>query len=297
MKVFTDIYNILDQELVKANFDLTDDPFAADYCIYFSTFRYDTDPKRAIMIQVEPPLDPHRLKLYREFDRFHSVFTYDPKADNEFPITDDPIVFPYAPRGELQLKRESTTLGNRLVYFAGNKDFYKQIPNACGNVNLYPMREAVVERLIKYHHNVYAVGYGWSKRTMADGDWERAKVHEIDEVGADFVLCADNSDYPNYVSEKIHNGFQSDRVVIYLGNSKIVDMVPEDAFINANNYFNKQTYTFDHATLRAVIQNISQTQYDEIIVSARKWREESGLDKRHLEARTRLTERVMERLP
>lgn len=296
MKVFVDIYSVLDPELLKANVELTDDPFSADMCIYFSTFRYETDSKKAVMIQVEPPLDPHRLQFYRESDRFHTVFTFNPTKPNEFAVTDDVAAFPYGHRCELQITRSSTTLGNRLVYFAGNRNFYNNIPNCCGNINLYPMREAIVERLIRHHGQVYAVGSGWSKTTKPEGDWERGKVKEIDEVNPDFVLCIDNSDFPNYISEKIHNGFQSDRAVIYLGNSKVESFIPEDAFINANRYFNRKMYTFNHIALRELIQNMSQQTYDAIIHAARKWRSASRLDERYAEARTRLTKRVLSRI-
>jgi hypothetical protein len=96
----------------------------------------------------------------------------------------------------------------------------------------------------------------------------------------------------NYITEKIHHGFQSDLVVLYLGNPKINEYVPKDAFINLNDYYNESTYRVDVAAVVERIRTIKQDEYDSILHAARAWRK-SGLEERHQAGRLRLTQLVL----
>ena len=105
----------------------------------------------------------------------------------------------------------------------------------------YGLRNEICNYLKENYPETTIVGKGWDKETKTpEVDWHQQKMKDINDCNADFVLCLENSMMKNYITEKIHDGFSSDRVVLYLGNPDIEDYVPSNCFINLNDYFNKE---------------------------------------------------------
>jgi len=313
LKVHLSLYPILNQDMLKANgCVLVEDPTQADFVIYFSTEQYEdqVDRSSAMMIQVEPPLSSYRRMAYsRDFlDTFHSVFTFNPDvaAKNQFPITKNPMVFPYYPRSSLRVTRDYSDIQKaRKFYYAGDR--YQQIdsPSEHGNVNLYTVRKGLVEYLAqKTTLNNYITGPGWDNGndTRYCDDWRAEKLLEIERENCDFVLCLENSRYPNYISEKIHDGFNSDRVVLYLGEPSIDCRIPDNAFINLGvppfyKPLNSPAKCFINYNLVGdLLLNMTQSDYNSIINAARKFRDTFLTEEAYRKQQDILTEAVLKRM-
>ena len=317
--------SILDKEVLAARgFSLTEKAAHADYTIHFSTERYgvehharhgyqvpeDATPfprNKSVMIQVEPPLAAYRQLVYGTdfLKQFHTayVFNPDPNASNQFPVAQKPHLFPYYPAEKDRITREDTTLDIRKFYYAGSRYQQWGSPSAHGNVNLYPLRAQIVEHLMKEGHPFHVIGEGWAPRTSGGvEDWRALKMQEIEDNDVDFVFCLENSRYPNYVSEKIHDGFNSDRVVFYLGCPNIQDFVPANTFIDLSQppYYkevqNEQPYVFNFEGVLERIRNMTQTEYDEILGRARAFRDSTLTDDNYREQQVELTKHLAQRL-
>ena len=99
----------------------------------------------------------------------------------------------------------------------------------------------------------------------------------------------------DHVSEKFHDGFSSDRVVLYLGCSNISDHIPDDIYINLDKYFNKQTKEFDTQKIIDIISNMTQEEYDGYIERARSWRKKLPR-KDYVEQQDKITQIIINRI-
>jgi len=311
MKVFVDRYCVLDREMLENEFEVLwgsedEDPQLhqqAEFWIFFSTYRYPVSMSKTIMIQNEPPLADHRIWLYSIADEFHSWYCFNPVGD-QFPVTRNPLRFPYYPRMDHAVVREDLTIGERGVYYAGSRHGFENAPDAGGSINLYPVRSAVAQWFLENHNPSYIYGSGWPKDTksttpqdseFARKDWRVRKWDEIAEHDVDFVFCMENSMYPGYISEKLHDGFLTDRVAMYLGSPSVAEIVPEDCYIELSEYFDRLTKQVDAAGILKRITEMSQTEYEQIIGHAREVRKDSS-DENYREERKHLTAHVIERV-
>ena len=295
IKIDKETYGIINIDILKKEFDIVDSN-NVDFCISVNNILTDTDGAHILLV-MEPPLADYAKILYSISGFCHSVFIFNPHTDNEFPITTNPIVYPYPPFYiEKDIIRKDTTITNRHIYYAGQKgEFLINSRDEYDSINLYGLRSEICEYLKKNYPETTIVGKGWNKETKTpEIDWHFQKMIDISECKADFVLCLENSIMKNYLTEKIHDGFSSDRVVLYLGNPDIDKYVPEDCFINLNDLFNKETKEFDFELLLEIITNMSQNYYDDIIKNARKWRKtlRGGFEKE----RDRVTKLIIERI-
>ena len=300
MKLFIDQNCVLNREMLEEEFTLVDKWQAADRWLYFSTYRYKSPAKQSVIIQVEPPLADHRIMLYNSMDDFLAVFTFNPSsaARNQHPIATNYGVYPYYPRPELR-RVVSAGLRDRRVYYAGSRNSFIGTPDKCDSVNLYPVRAAIVEALQASDLPTTVYGSGWGAATGPawtggkGGDWQKTKQEEIAECKADFVLCLENSYFSNYISEKIHDGFASDRVVLYLGAPNISRYVPPGCFIDLQQFFDASTKKFNHVILRRALTEMTEKFYNEIRWRAREFCE--GLNEVAFLAEQRATtKRVIE---
>lgn len=247
------------------------------------------------MLYTEPPLGGEYSGVYKNAGSFRAFGSLvDIGGPRCFPFSLDPIAYPYAAQTYLDKRRADTTIRSRLVFYAGTRKGHpKGGDGDYGRVALYGVRNHVVEGLRELGAQVYAEGIGWGTSTRRGPRWQEVKGHRVEQVGADFHLCMENSQLPGYISEKIHHGFQSDRVVLYLGCSRIHEHVPADAFINLNTYFDPRTKAIRLEEVARLLREMTQEQYDRIIATAREWRRTDLLEERFAAERARVTAEVL----
>ena len=281
MKVWISPKINLNVGLIKKEFEVVKDYENAEYFICWAFIPREiiilNKLDKVLLLQYEPPLTSHRRWTYVNFDKFHTVLTYNPNPNNknEFPITDNPLYYPRAPGRNFDKIRKDTKLTDRRIYYSGMKvgHFYSNVPDNAGGIILKLVRDKIGERLLKEYPNSTVIGKGWPIDTkQIQGNWRLQKVSDVEECGADFCLCMENCMLDNYVSEKFHDGFSVDRVVLYLGEPSIEKRLPSNCFINLNPLFNKETKEFDFNKMIDIVKNMTQEEYDEIIKNGRAWR-------------------------
>jgi hypothetical protein len=281
--------------LASAGHEVVDHSELADVHIASASVPAKCNPQTIIMLYVEPPLGPGYSTVYRMANQFRAFGSFiDVGAARGFPLTLDPIVYPYGLHALKDKRRQDTTLRRRRVFYAGTRFGYpKGGDGDYGRVALYAVRNRVVDELRALGVDVFAEGNGWEQSSRHDPNWDEVKAERIEQVGADFHLCMENSRLPAYISEKIHHGFQSDRVVLYLGCSRIDEYVPRGAFINLNDLFDPATKNIRLREVAERLQSMSQEEYDRILGVARKWRETDMLKERLDAERKRVTAEVL----
>ncbi len=291
----------LNMKLLSAAFEIQEDsPVGADFAICAKTVPETVEPKRCILYQSEPPLSGHRRELYGSFARYHTVICFDPRGGNEFPFVpsdENPALYPYSPGLNLDRTRGSTAITQRGVFYAGRlHEAMAKVPDCYGSINLYGVRHNICRWLLEHYPQTTVLGQGWPETTKPHGrhvNFRRQKQIDIEQYGSDFVLCMENSMLPGYISEKIHDGFSSDRVTVYLGEPNIEEHVPTEAFVCINHLLDRETKEFDYQALAAIMREMTQSRYDAITAAARQWRK--SLVGKHQILRDRLTEFVIAR--
>lgn len=257
-----------------------------------------TDHNRTIMLYEEPPVVATHQNIYRHPEEFYATYTL--SGINNTPlVTLDPIAYPYAPDTHFDVIRSDAQLKTRGIFYRGGQ--YHKWPRCdyfdgldLGSQLLYGTRVHLVEGLTasgKFPMDV--AGYNWGRSTYDLKTWVQIKRMETAETFADFHLCCENTRMRGYISEKIHHGFQSDLVVLYLGNPYIHEYVPEDAFINLNRYYCEETQEVDIAAVVDLLASMPPEEYRRRLDAARTWRRESRLNERNAAARERMTNEVI----
>lgn len=260
--------------------ELTDNPFEADFIIAQSTVRYPELLYKTIYIGCEAPRTDHRIACYKHFDDFHTVICHnpDPNKKNQFPMTLDDSAQFYPTRADPYdfITREDTTIRNRGVFYAGQINLFENQPDECGGINITPLRKTLGNYLLKEFPHSIIKGIGWFGQTTKPDDWRtNTKKNAILDSKCDFVLALENTIYPNYLYEKIWDGFSTDRVTLYLGDPRIEHHIPLNCFIDLRPYFNVTTKEFQLDKLRDRLLNMTQEEYNSILKNARIFRETS----------------------
>lgn len=287
-------HSIVDLALMRDYVNIVHPTASYDYMLTFSV--PGAPPRnRTVCPYMEPPIGQGYYDPYENPMQFHTVYGFNPQR-KQFPITEDAVVFPYAPHTDWDRKRKLHK-GRGIIYYAGNRVSPHQTePDRFSRHNLYGLRTRIVEDLMRRGAKVIAYGPGWPRgSTRTQGDFQANKAREIEACNADFVLCLENSSLRNYISEKLHNGFQSGRVVCYLGEPLIHKRIPEAAFINLNDLCNFKTKEFDHETLYLLLNDMTQAEYKNYAEAADDWRN-SGLDERRTTQSHRLTMHILKRI-
>lgn len=290
----------LNEKMIKESFEYVEHPDDADIIIAQSSINFNWDLNKVVYVAVEPPLADHRLKCYSLFNKFHTVITHNPDVleYNQFPFTisDEPQYYPSKPNPSVVpfLTREDTKIGNRGVFYAGMIGSYEDVPNSFSGINLTKVRRKIGEFLNKNSPNSKIIGIGWNNQKTKVGNWRVDKQKEIKESDCDFVLALENTMLPNYLYEKIWDGFASDRVVLYLGDPLVERHIPLNCFIDLRKYFNKVTGEFDCEEMFKKINEMTQTEYDSILKNSRKFRETAG--KNHSKLQNELTKFIIKRI-
>jgi hypothetical protein len=259
------------------NIQLVDNPVSADFIIAQSTFDYPKFFSKTIYIAVEPPRAWHRILMYGLFDNFHTVICHNPdkKCKNQFPFTpdDSPQYFPTKADPFKFNTRTDTKLRNRGVFYAGMVNVLENTPDAHGGINITPLRQTLGKYFKNQFPDSIIIGIGWDGQQTKINDWRKDKHERIMKSNCDFVLALENTIYPNYLYEKIWDGFSTDYVTLYLGDPRIEHHIPTNCFIDLRPYFNIQTKQFDVEALGKRLKEMTQTEYDSILENARKFRE------------------------
>ena len=281
--------------LRAAGHEVVEDRRRAQVAIGCATVPREVDRRNVIMLYTEPPLGTGYSAVYKSAGTFRAFGSLvDLGCPRCFPLTLDPIAYPYGAQTYRDKLRLDTTLSRRRVFYAGTRrGFPKGGDGDYGRVALYGVRNGVVDGLRSSGVDVYAEGVGWNISTRRLPNWDAIKGWRVEQVGADFHLCMENSQLPNYISEKIHHGFQSDRVVLYLGCSRIHEHVPAGAFINLNTYFGPRTKAIRLEEVARLLREMTQERYDRIIFTAREWRRTDLLEERFVAERARVTAEVL----
>lgn len=287
-------HSILNQDMLSEHFEVVSNTTKHAWDVRFTTPSPSLHHK-AVIVYMEPPLGPGYLEPHMRPGKYKAVFTFNPHLPNQYPITEDPVAFPHNPHLDFNYpRRADLTLKTRRVYYAGARTTPEsKYPDVAARTNLYPVRTRLVENLMRLNVPITAYGRGWGENTRLTGDFQSNKRKEVEHCGAEFMLCLENSKLQNYITEKFHNGFQSDRLVLYLGEPNIAKRVPQDAFINLWHYWDSYRNDFDYQGISDLILKIDQTAYTRIIHAARKWREESKLVERWQRQRDLLTSRII----
>lgn len=298
IKVYIPERTNLNEETLKAEFEIVDTMAECDYAIVQSTLPWDYDKGigKTIYIAVEPPLADHRLFCYSKFNEFPLVVTHNPQGDNQIPFTssDKPQYYPVNPTPNVVpfYTREDTTLTNRGVFYAGMIHTYEEQPDDFGAINITVLRRELGDYLEKEFPASKIIGRNRNGQTTKVSNWREDKANQIKDSGCDFVLALENMIFPNYLYEKIWDGFASDRVTLYLGDPNIEKHIPLDCFVDLRKWFNKETKEFDFDGLGNYLKGMTQEEYDTIVRNARVFRETAK--GKYTELRDELTKQIID---
>jgi len=279
MKIFLDNNGRfgLDKRLVEACsfINFVDSPTKADVIFSRSTATNLKLVNKTIYICAEAPRTSHRKWCYSHFDDFKLVVCHNPESgkNNQIPFTpdDSPQYFPSQATVKPE-ERKDTTIKSRGVFFAGHRRENDITPDTHGGYNLIPLRKSVGNYLIKEFPSSKFIGIGWFGQTTKVQGWGNDKGEQINNSNCDFVLALENTSYPNYLTEKLWDGIMLDRVTLYLGDLNIEKHIPVDCFVDLRPYYDLKTKKFNFVGLGERLNEMTQDEYDAIIVNAREFR-------------------------
>jgi len=306
MKIYLkqDWYTYLDVEAIANRVELVGSADEADFVISCCEF-LDAPPEKTIMVASEPPVFPggDLARIHDTADRYHAFFYWN--ADdhpNATPFPVNVLSWPYDNMLSSREVRDDTTITERRVYFAGRRAEREKSVYP-GRISLYKTRRKIAEELPGRGIPVTAVGRGWDVVSRSGEDLDvnmymsrMDKLLEVSECRADFILCVENSYMSGYVTEKIHDGFRSDRVVLYLGTSDIEKYIPTTCFLDLRKWYDAGSGAFYVPGLVKYLKKMGQGEYDDIVGSARAWVKSllGGADyKDHSESKKLMSEAIL----
>lgn len=298
MKVMITERTNLNEKMLAEAFELTTNPHEAEFLISQSTIKFPKYLNKTVHIAIEPPLADHRIWCYSQFDKYYLVVAHDanPEKENQIPFTkkDQSQFYPTRADPYDFVTREDTTIKDRGVFYAGMRGFYEYQPDAHGGINITPLRTTLGNYFKKEFPVSKIIGNGWGGQKVKVGNWREDKIKQIRESGCDFVLALENTIFPNYLYEKIWDGFSNDKVTLYLGDSNVEKHIPLNCFIDLRPYFNKKTKVFDCEALGKRLKEMTQEEYDKILNNARNFRETSP--GHYIRLQDELTQTIIERI-
>jgi hypothetical protein len=248
----------------------------ADYVICTTECKHKELINKTIYISREPPKEKNVTWHYNNFDKFKLVVTYNPDASKSNQIPYNIYTYPnwtYVPSSSKKfITRECTKLRDRGIFFAGTTKVHQDTPFK-GTVRIRHLRKIIGSYLIEKFPASVCIGIGWQGQMERDKFWREEKYKKIKESNTDFVLALENTILPNYMTEKIWDGFAMDKVTMYLGDPNIDNFIPRNCYIDLRPYYNIETDEFDLSGLEHKIRTMTQVEYDDIIKNARKIRE------------------------
>lgn len=265
-----------------------------DFVIVNNSIPDWVDPKRCILQITEPPLWRKWELNYLNKEKYHTVYTYLPSGKNQFYFNYTEIGFPFS-IGNKEITREDTTIKTRGIFYAGMRGeyTYSEFNKNINAIDIRSLRRLTVEWFLENYKIIYPYGKGWINNTReSDVGWTNQKFIDIENDHCDFIFAFENAILPNYITEKIFQGFLLDRVVFYLGEPNITNFIPSDCFIDLRPYY--KNGVLDYLAIVDLITNMKQSTYDNIINNARNFRKKI-LNKYNI-ANIELTKHMIERI-
>lgn len=278
-RVYIDNNNSLNNKMIRncSDINLVDCASDSDIIISQSTINYKDLINKTIYVAAEPPRTSHRLWCYSNFDECLLVVCYNPDSDkpNQIPFTpdDSPQYYPTKPDAYVQMEKQRNF--NRSVFYAGRTNPNELISDRLGGHNIQPLRQIIGDYIIEELPGSRFIGIGWGDQNSKVKFWRKDKQDQIEESGCGFVLALENTIYPNYISEKIWDGINSDRVTLYLGDPNIENHIPLNCFIDLRPYYDKTCKKFDNEGVVRRIKEITVDEYNDILGNAREFRKTS----------------------
>lgn len=262
---------------------LTESHADADFIICQSSIDHLDCLHKTVYISAEPPRTNHRRWCYTNLDKLllAVVFNPDPSKSNQIPFQPDDNAQWYLARADPYpyITRENTTMSaNRGVFFAGGLssfDYLKDqvLPDNAKSIS--HLRRIMGEFFVKNHKGSIAIGVGWNGQKKKSNNWRREKWDISQDPDIDFVLSLENTIQSNYLSEKIWDGIASDKVTLYLGDSRIEYHVPTNCFVDLRPYYDFKKDVINIQDISDRLKSMTQEEYDSIIINARIFREKS----------------------
>lgn len=252
---------------------ITTEPEKANYFVVRSITPFKDRLDKTIYQSREPPLEPSVVWCYDNFDKFKMVVAYEPDPNKQNQIGYNPINYPnfVSIPQRTPLIRENTTLRNRGIFFAGNTKVRPTGQVAHGAISINHLREKIGNYCLNNFQDSMIIGVGWNGQTTRRSDgWEQEKMDKINNSSTDFVLALENCIMPNYMTEKIWDGFDSDKVVLYLGDPNVDRYIPNNCYIDLRPFYDIATDKFDLNGFGDKIRSTTQDEYDSILSNARK---------------------------
>lgn len=112
-----------------------------------------------------------------------------------------------------------------------------------------------------YPNDINVYGNGWTKKEIYNIEKVyMGKAEDKEKVISNykFCLCFENAVFPGYITEKIFDVMFSNSVPVYCGAKDIVNFIPENCFINLNDFNNvEELYEF--------LTNMNELTYNEYL--------------------------------
>lgn len=254
---------------------LVENPYDADYLIAQSTVMFPSWAEKTIILCREPPSNDAKAIVYAHLRKFKLAVVHDPDKtqpnQRPFSLTDEAQFWPYRCDG-IPITRSETTLRDRGVFFAGRMSC-PVVKHTFANVKpLTHIRRPLAQHLLTEFPKSIIMGDDWAGPSPRAKSWHREKLGLIYSSTADFVLALESHIIPNYITEKLWDGFYSDRVTLYLGDPRIEHHVPTNCFLDLRPYYDAITGKLDVVGVSNRIRNMTQVEYDQIIAHMRVFR-------------------------
>lgn len=257
--------------------ELTTDVNDADYLLVRNSTKHLNLLNKTVYVSREPPTKGY-IPYYEAFDDFKLVVAYNPDDGKKNQIPFNPVGFPnwvttLSARPKYIPKKENSVLKTRGVFFAGNvtRDVSNlKLPKNA--ISIQNIRKPMVEYFLNKFPNSEAIGFGWNFQSRkSEIGWRTDKMMRIEKSSCDFILCLENTIYPNYMSEKFWDGLFSGKAMLYLGDPTVDNYFPKSCYIDLRPY-----YKNGEIDLHAVgdrLQTITQEEYENILYNASVERE------------------------
>lgn len=191
--------------------------------VLFSVCNQKKSIKKILIIQEPPIISP--ISYHKYFHRyFDIVFTWNDdlidnkkyhKLDYPQPMTDKVYKVPFEQKKLLSM-------------MCGNK-------KASGNNELYSLRRNIIDYFDGFgDFDLY--GFGWENENLRS--YKGCVDSKLDVISR-YKFCFAVENYKNdngYITEKIFDCFFANTVPIYLGYTKVKEIIPDDTFISLDKF-------------------------------------------------------------
>ena len=158
-----------DKKIFAEKFELVSKHEEADFFICGASVPMYLSNKlnKVIHFQCEPPLTSHRVWCYDNFDKFHTVFCFNPTGKNQFKFAENTLYYPRPAGEDNDIVRKDTTITNRGIYYAGlnTKGAYTDGKDKFGVITIKTLRDNIASQLLEEYKHTTVMGEGWPNKS------------------------------------------------------------------------------------------------------------------------------------